>query len=1269
MNTRVTPVLVAAGLLLLSLACAAEDALLVFHASLDRTLDQADTAAGSADWVPNLYDRSALRQAAGLADWQRHKDYGIYRARHEQKGRWEPCLDVPLGKGHRFRGLGNVSLRRGTAAFWVKFGRKLSTAHAPVFYLDGVCTVRIRYRTLNVRIGPDHYGLKHVQWQPGRWYHLAIAYDCTQGFKVYVDGSAWPRKTWGDAKYSWPTVGRVADLMRLGCDRYKGSGSPLMFDEVRCYSEPLAPEEIARLAKGQPLSPAPAVEPPSEKLFTGHRTAELGWDQPGDYLSARCGAGEALAVRKIGVLSARDVKCWRLGAVDGLANTRFPGSYQGYALPNRGLHLRLEPDARIDYLTILGDFRGTMYKGLDIHRPPAKQALLQLESPGRWLRKRLPEAIRCNTLSLFGETRQRRDKMDKLGRRFWSSGTYIRELALYQVGDPRPGIARAAATAFCITPRPFVPKDKWLKGSLQSHYEAADRVALALAASGAGDAVTLPGLRHTHLFIPPQDEPTPMAGLRLRLHLASLAQPTLLRCQVHDPVDVTRLSLDLDVRVEPGEASAVRVLLDTQDLVIPAGRPLWLTLTPQHDLVLDPGSRIERLDGPMDAVQAEHVRNELHYAKDRFIHVSEPRPWSRVPLKACGERLLAFRQLDLPLADLARNAPDNENVRALWMWTHPKEAPPADSVPSLSLDGAPKWALYAKEAMRKYRGFVLWWIENRQLPNGLFGSNHGDDTDLVNDWLSLGLICDPNGRIRDSVRRLADYCWNEGPILHGINRVHTDTLHAYEEGVNTQPILAQLYYGNPVYLERLMETSRTVRDGLTYVLPDGRRFFKAWWYGATHVDTEYERGTDFTTNALLLHPTLYLVYYARNPGAARLTGEWAGAWCDLQAAALKEHGPKGPFPYRVQHPTGEVVQTKKGYISGYGYQDVCLAMYGLTGSEKFAAPMRSWVDRGSFSFKTAEDWLAIRCTEAYRAKVAEAADATDWAPLNPLMGDDNRTRYAYMAWLATGKKEYVEIALENSYKRVTALHPMHTWAEQSADRVAVSKSLVDRLYLGGSPGYRNKLWPTHTVSWAGFGEQFAAWVLHTRPDELRVWIYSFEPQAQQGQLRVWGLDNGEYDVRFGPDADEDEAPDREVWRRRLSLSRNAPIALSLPPRQLMVLEAKQLRRGPSIYGLPDLAVVTTDMTLDAQTRKLTFVVHNVGSAPARGVDAVVEIDGRVASTDRIAELGAPVDLQPSAVPFTVEVPRGAKALSVTVDPGGRIAEVWEGNNRATMALR
>jgi hypothetical protein len=306
---------------------------------------------------------------------------------------------------------------------------------------------------------------------------------------------------------------------------------------------------------------------------------------------------------------------------------------------------------------------------------------------------------------------------------------------------------------------------------------------------------------------------------------------------------------------------------------------------------------------------------------------------------------------------------------------------------------------------------------------------------------------------------------------------------------------------------------------------------------------------------------------------------------------------------------------------------------------------------------------------AYTKPIVETAKAVDWKPLRPLMGDDARETYAYLAWLATGDKQYIGQALEATWRRITALFPMHTWAEQSADRVAVSKTLVDRLYLGGTPGKRNKLWPTHTVSWETRNEEFAAWVLQTTPTTLRVWLYNFEPRPQRSRMRTWGLEPGSYEVRLGPDGDGDERLDRSALTKTMDLSRNVPIELTLPARQLTLIEIRRQKESTPLFPRPDLAVVTTDMSYNAKTGVLEYVVHNVGSAAAKEISVVVRADKREVAQKTIPVLEAPNDLMPRTVRFSQTGLGNAKEIRVVVDPGNRVAEIWEENNEAVWNVK
>ena len=1230
---------------------APDDPALLLRISFDESVERADTAAGDPAMTPTATDTESQTK----------------RGRLTEQGRLGQALQMNLGRMHRFRALGNLSARQGTVAFWLRFDRALPGSHATVLDLGQTfmqnreavpISLRIRNRRVVLRVGATEQAVESIPGAVGQWHHIAIVYDCFRGVKLYVNGQAQPESRWGKPENGWFSGGAWMDLIQFATDSFGGTATPMSFDEFRAYSRALGPNALASLARGEePANPLDTEPERGVALFRKQRLAELGWGKAGEYPAVT--VAKPVRISEVPVKDALDHKTFRWAVADGLPGTRWPTTYHGYGIPTGGLHLSLEEGRRINYVVLEGNFTGGLYAGADLIKPARTEALWACAEASAIVRALLREPIPSGEISLF------RDQAKQ----------HINELGLYEIGTDAPAEADRSV-AYYLSDVPFEPSDRWVKWGLFSHYESQDRGSSELAMSTGELAVLrLRALRHHHFFVPAREDgesPNLVSAIRFHLQTDAIRTDTRLRVTIVDPVDVSRRKIGMDVRLGRGPAGTREFVLDPADFVIPPGRTVWLIVTPERDLRLRIGgsgdaSRVEIIAGDRVAGVMEDVRETLNYAKDRFIHVSEPRPWGKVSMDDLAERMLAFRQLNMALRHLKALAPDNEKVQALWTWTHPRESPDAwKNMAAPPADGAPPWAVYAKEAMKKYRAFALWWIENRQIHSGVFGSGYGDDTDLINDWLSVGMICDPGGRIRDSARRLADYCWNEGPMAKGINRRLTDTLHAYEEGLNAQLVAAALHYGDPCYLERLMEASRTVRDHLTYTTPDGRRFFKSCWYSATRVDTEWERGRDIPTNALFMHPALYLSFYSRNEGAVRLVREWVGAWCGLieEARAAKK-----PLPTAVRFPTAEVSQTTDQLPTGYGFGDACLAGYTLTGEEKYFSFLRTWLDAGNVYHATTADWAAVRDMSEWHALIKEmAATRLSWHYLSPQMADDARCNLAYLAWQATGDKAHIVKALESSWKKIVFLFPMHTWVEQSADRVMVSKTLVDRLYLGGTPGFRNKIWPTHTVSWSGLNEEFAAWVLTSTPERLRVWIYNFDPQPQSGVMRVLGLENGIYDVCMGEDVDQDEIIDAAPVARTLSLARNSAIPLTLPSRRAILLEITQKTKGPSFWERPDLAVVTTDMSYDGESGTLGYVVHNVGTRSAEKAVVRVEADGVEIARHVIDAIDAPIDLAPRRVELTQRLPAGTKNVVVTADPDEKIEEIFEENNAAAFAV-
>ena len=1229
----------------------------LLRATFDNGLE-ADLARGSRAFVPVAYDR-------GIA-----KDIKAYRATQGEGIRGKG-LRIGAGKSHRFSAWGNVNVRRGTIAFWVKFSRDLGDVHVPILCVTrvqrsgSVLLLRGRHRRILCHVPGASFDFEGRPWKGDTWYHLAVTWDELKGVRLFKNGQ-FTRKhdvTWHTEDFE------PENIILGGSNAWGGSPVPLQFDELRVFSRPLTDGEVRGVFEGREDFPLQPVE--ESEATCSHRLAYLGWDDAPDMATLAPGnGGSTLLVKRCGIDQARAVKSQAWKVCDGDRLTRWPLTYHGYSFQHEaGLALKLFAGQAWNYLRVLGPCTGDLYEGQHILRPETEPAMcLKAESP--LLVRRFAESVRTSELTFFADAADQESD---------ERHTLIREVGFYSI-DHESGARPAGSRETYYLPGQ--PKTDWSGETgllMQSKFERPDRTTLELGLKAAGAAGSLhtEALRYYHFMLPGGSAVRALSGLRAVLFFRDLEAGTVLWLRAADPMIPTRHIADFEVRAE-GNWSGIRradLTLDIRDHALPKDCPLWVSVMTSNDAELvwdgdEHRSRIELLAKPVDALEDEYLHDQLAFVKDRFIDVSEPRPWGKVEMSELAKRVGVFMELHRALDDLHTRFPNHAGANAFHLWTHSRDPVDRFHLRHPQVANAPEWAVYQRAALRRYLDFAHWWIDERQVPNGEFGHRYSDDTDLINDWLTLTHISDPGGRIADSVRRIADFCWDTGPILNGINARETDPLHAYEEGLNAACRFAEIDYGNPIHLERMMLATRTVRDHLT-ALSNGRRHFRSRLYGARRVVTEKPYDRDSLSSTLMLHPALLLGYYSRNPLATKLVTEYCDAWIELFEQAVTENGPLSTndrvrFPSTIQFEDRAVTASAK-YPSGYGHASMFLALREWTGDDRYFLAQRAWLERGSADVRTLADWIDYVDLASHRERLVEEAGAVDYAALNPAMGNDSRTQRQYVGWKLGGNRDLVVQALHDSWERIELLFPMHTWAEQSADRVAISKDLVDRFYLGGTPGYRNNIYPTHSVSWEGFSPNFAAWVLETTPKKLTILAYNFEEQRQSGRLRIWRLEPGTYAITVGPDADENGAPDCALAEAEQVLCKGASLALELPSKQTVAIRLEQTAAADGdYYARCDLAVAVQDCTIS--NGEATVRVHSLGSGRAPAFVVALLAGDRTIATQQAGPLEAPVDCLPkiAELKFPVTAQPGT-LLKAVVDPEDTIAELYERNNSAMLA--
>jgi len=658
--------------------------------------------------------------------------------------------------------------------------------------------------------------------------------------------------------------------------------------------------------------------------------------------------------------------------------------------------------------------------------------------------------------------------------------------------------------------------------------------------------------------------------------------------------------------------------------------------------------------------------------KDIFMYMSEPRPWSRVHTHRdamfLGRLYKMLGEMYDALHELRKHIKTNRLAEGIHLWTHPSDAHPRGQARLRpEHQDAPLWAAYAHLCLGYFLDMAHWWIDSRQVPNGEFGSNLGDDSDLVQDWPSLALIADTDRKLRNSLNAVGEACW-ERKIEHGINRRTTDALHAYEEGLNVMPHQALLDYGNPVYLERLMEAARTVEEKLMGRTENGHLHFRSWYYGSREVVTELKYGVDTTTNTLMLHPAIFLMYYNRNPRATRVCSEYVRAWIEDFYALGKK------WPGSVRFENHEVKASGRHALRGYGFLYLLNAVHEATGDERIVQAFRdAEIIGGATASRTGVlllEWFHQLGILKQDPNYVLQAKRLELSSLNTGALSDPRYDWKYVQWLVTRDQEALVEGARRLAERMSITFAMQTEAEQSADRVQLSKKLIDRMYLGGVAVQRNELYPRQAVSYEGLTRNFAALVLDNTSTSLRVLLYNFEKREQKGTMRVWRLANGVYRARFGPDGDRDDRLDRVEWEKTLTLRRYSPVNIALPPRKLVLIELGQIEAGDDLLRRADLAVAMQDAKYDAQKDTLTFVVHNVGSASASNITVEARCrDGKVIKSFAVPQLEAPLDLKPRRVGLELSGVRRHGSVTVVLDPADGIPEICEENNAVSVSVR
>jgi hypothetical protein len=667
--------------------------------------------------------------------------------------------------------------------------------------------------------------------------------------------------------------------------------------------------------------------------------------------------------------------------------------------------------------------------------------------------------------------------------------------------------------------------------------------------------------------------------------------------------------------------------------------------------------------------------------------VEQHRPYMLNIAKAC-------------FAELHPYYPENQ---LLQLYRGERTLPSLASTPESS--DVPLWAYYATEALKHTISIIHYWVDIRQAENGEFGGKYDDDVEMLR-WWPIARLAVNDQKTLTGMQRLVDGIWHSDWIVNGFSAKVLDVEHAAEPVADTQPMMIGLDYGNPVYVERCMESIKGLNDLWTGINSKGHRHFKSSWYSSTAIDTRPPRDCDLPMNTRTVKAARWLAWYNRHPVAMKFLREWADAW--LEDCLRTDKGkPYGIVPAAVRYEDDAIGGHADNWYAPGMFWDYFnfnggtqmlqqfLVTYDLTGDKRYLQPVE----------------LAVKLVSRYNGKILEnSAPGTEEWVVSILRKSAGFAQTIEKYRLLTENKEFDDLLVEYGsdylkFRLKNDLAFIEKGHRRILDGISHNGELItsegyftDRIEIGNI--HKSQSWgtshlescytgtalsegfyPFYSVSWMGMNEKFAALITESTEKSLVVRAHNLDEQPQQGEICFWRLEPGRYFVEQSTDTNEDGLSDEIIRREEIEILKK-PFSwpLSLPGKKSRIVTVRQEKalRIPENAELADLALIKSEVLVSGtgeNEMKVKISLHNIGIKEATDFDvslSVLEDDKtRLIARKKIERLEAPLDLVAKImdIEFVLNKTTQLKGdLLITADPADNVEEITEGNNQITVSL-
>ncbi len=615
----------------------------------------------------------------------------------------------------------------------------------------------------------------------------------------------------------------------------------------------------------------------------------------------------------------------------------------------------------------------------------------------------------------------------------------------------------------------------------------------------------------------------------------------------------------------------------------------------------------------------------------------------------------------------------------------------------------PEWAVMECRGLKAWQEAVYYWID-RQNEDGSFGFGLDDDCEFYETWPILVMAADDQ-RIVESLNKAVEWAWHHDSMQLGFLGGARDSAHAGEIPTGTVALLSTIDYGNPIMIERLMQTSKHIEQW-TGITPQGHRHFRSNFFGSLEMYEHAYYGTDATVNGRVAIPMIHLLWYNRDPDLAKYIVEWGRAWI-AQAKSTALGKPYGLLPAEVVFKTGEPCGFTKNWAIGaviyysqrFQLHQVLIMCYLITGDADFLLPARAEMSFfGEARQGRVPDGHGIRVGQGRRSNLEVQAPNGKWEDLGySRVGDELIQFYraatddkTYNRWWGSLKPMSRKDALEAGREAIK----LATEKMEEAKKINIDD-------LGGVANYEASLddigrgfpllyygvdnmsldpssFPRPVVRWLKGDYELAVVLLENSRTGLKALCCNVGEKTREFGAQFFNLRPGTYHLTLGIDTNGDDRPDKIVREENVGIERGSKVFFDLERGHEYVLELRQVAQWAEWEPRADVAVSSRSIFArpaappPGSQAELEIRVHNIGTLDATAVDVWVEElgTGKFIGQKTIEIIPRPKQMVPSNVsvllPWTVSPE--AKGVRVRVDSGNLIREIYEGNNEAEIAL-